>query len=57
MDGDRYNIKPCAFAFSRDGSWLAVGTSYGAVYVYGFQTNGKLSTGFKYKKYIATDTL
>jgi hypothetical protein len=47
-EGD-FKIKPSAFAFSQNGAWLVIGTSYGAVYGYRV-TEGKIADKFDYKK-------
>lgn len=52
-DGGEKDVKPSAFAFSKNGDWLVVGTSWGAVYGYQI-VEGEIKVGYKYKKYFGT---
>ena len=52
VDKRATSTKPSAFAFSKDGKWLVVGTSWGAVYGYQI-VDGEIQNGtYRYKKNI-----
>lgn len=53
VDDGIFNVKPSAFAFSKDSQWLLIGTTYGAVYVYEI-VDGEIADDYSYKSHIAT---